>query len=265
MSRSNSDHQSAERRCLLALSRGAMKPHALPGTDIQLSEGDRAIKVSRHVVTSLARSGLIGRQGDVIALTREGAAHARRLASPVEPFRHQHADIELTTIDGPDGWAEVSVNMAESPLAQLMRRKHRNGTAFLTAKEFAAGERLRADYTLGQLMPRLGASWEAPISTGKRGAPGVDLTDGALAARQRVERAIHAVGPELSGVLVDVCCYLKGLELVETERRWPARSAKLILKSALACLARHYDPGAAERTRPTLSWGAPDYRPGPAS
>jgi hypothetical protein len=261
MPKTQKDGDAAEMRIVHALARGAMTPDASSSADLRLRDGDRVITVARDVIKSLARRGLIARQGATIGLTREGAARARRLAAPDEPFRNQHAEIELVTIDGPDGWSTVSVNNAESPLAQLMRRKTHNGAAFLTDKEFAAGEKLRADYTRGQIMPRLGANWEAPISTGKRGAPAAELTDGALAARQRVERAIQSVGPELSGVLIDVCCYLKGLEQVEAERRWPARSAKLILKTALGCLARHYDPGSGRRAGPILSWGATGYRP----
>ena len=111
-------------------------------------------------------------------------------------------------------------------------------------------------------MPRLGANWDAAVATGRRGAPASDISDIALAARTRVEHAIDAVGPELAGVLVDVCCFLKGLETVEAERGWPVRSAKVVLKAALSALHRHYEPApATPRSARVLNWGTPGYRP----
>src|SRR5690606_3471376 len=142
-------------------------------------------------------------------------------------------------------------------------RKNRAGENFLTEAEFLAGERLRSDYTRGQIMPRLGANWEASVSSGPRGGDDgfAKLTDAALSARIRVDKALEAVGPELAGPLIDICCFLKGLSQVETERGWPARSAKLLLKTALAALSRHYEPVTTTRRQNVLPWGSRDYKP----
>ncbi len=172
-------------------------------------------------------------------------------------------DEVATTVAGPWGIDKVTINLAESPLAQIAARKDRHGRRFLGQTEVDAGERLRADYERACLVPRLGINWEQPISKGKAGAArphGLEMSEAVLAARQRVEKAVTAVGPELAGILIDVCCFLKGFERVEAERGWPARSAKIVLKTALSALDRHYRPAATPR-RKLLHWGSDDYRP----
>jgi len=174
------------------------------------------------------------------AATPEGLAALRRwLADPQTAFQDQHR--RLATSSDPEH-GSITVNDNESPLAALARIKGRDGGLFLEPSQVEAGERLRSDFTRGQMQPSLGQSWE-PVRYGRRsGATGgaAELGEAALSARLRVEAAMDAVGPELSGVLLDVCCFLKGLAAVERERQWPARSAKLMLRTALAALARHY-------------------------
>ncbi|MCO5063139.1 MAG: DUF6456 domain-containing protein [Rhizobiaceae bacterium] len=222
----------------------------------------RCIAVSVALLQALARRGVVRETGGKLHLTAEGMAKARRDAAGREAgFQAQHCEIELR--EGEGGRTVLAVNLDESPLGQIARRKDKEGKLFLSEAEVRAGERLRSDYTRGQMMPRLGANWEPRISSGTGHAAGgiAELTDAALSARLRVEKAIVEVGPELAGVLLDVCCFLKGLETVEAERRWPARSAKIVLKAALGALARHYEPPRIQSRERMLHWGAEDYRP----
>lgn len=218
---------------------------------VLLENGHGTISIDSRLLTELAGRGLIVRSAGRIALPQ---AEDIRLPD-------NHRDISATTVGVGAATETVAVNLAESPLGLLMRRRGKNGEEFLTRQEFRAGERLRSDYTRGQLMPRLGANWVASVSSGRRDGGVADLTETALAARMRVEKALQAVGPELSGVLIDVCCFLKGMETVEMERGWPVRSAKIVLKTGLAALSRHYNPMTGHTQKPVLHWGADDYRP----
>ncbi len=164
-----------------------------------------------------------------------------------------------------DGGHTVSINLAESPLSRLRFRKSRKGGAYLREEEFQAGERFRRDFERAQLQPNISANWSSEIGGSKRtnGVDPSEMSDFSLDARNRVGGAIESLGPELAGVALDICCFLKGVELVERERCWPPRSAKLMLKTALSQLARHYGIVQTNNSRSGLvrAWGAADYRP----
>jgi hypothetical protein len=148
-------------------------------------------------------------------------------------FAAQHRLLQARRLEG-DGGRAVQVNMAESPLTRLKFR------ALIDDRQFAAGERLRRDYTLGQMTPRMGVDWSAPVVLGGRGAGQDSLGDTVIAARQRLNRALKAAGPGLGDLLFDVCCQLAPLEGVEAARGWSRRSARVVLAIALDRLAAHY-------------------------
>jgi hypothetical protein len=175
------------------------------------------------------------------------AGHAllrRRLAQGDDSFRAQHR-LAGTRALAP-GEDPVAVNLAETPLGWLARRRGPDGKPFLDTDEFEAGERLRADFTYASLTPRLTQHWAEPIGGG-RGRAEADPRDSQIAAKQRFLRALDAAGPGLSDVLVAVCCHLQGLEDAERAFHWPARSGKVVLKIALGRLAEHYRSGARRR------------------
>ncbi|WP_245446890.1 DUF6456 domain-containing protein [Neorhizobium sp. T25_27] len=218
-----------------------------------------------EAVIAQARSLGLAQLGDGrIAASAAASSFLRRaLVTGEEAFVEQHGEIVVTSTEIDGARQPVRRNLAESPLGVIARMKDRDGKPFLPAEALDAGERLLADFTRGQLQPRVTASWEPRLATRAKGTAGghADIADSAISARNRFSRAVEAMGPELSGVAVDVCCFAKGLETVERERQWPARSAKLMLRTALLALARHYSPPVPAKRRQNHHWGAEDYRP----
>lgn len=218
----------------------------LPSGQVQLIRDDGASRKADVKLFKLAlQRGLILTETKAenmlsCTVTPQGRSALKRwLADPDSAFQDQHR--RLATRSDPE-LGLLRINQSESPLTALARIKGRSGAPFLDPSQVDAGERLRVDFTRGQMQPALGQRWE-PVRSGRQsGAVGgaADLTEAAMSARLRVDMALQDVGPELSGVLLDVCCFLKGLAEVERERQWPARSAKLMLRTALAVLARHY-------------------------
>ena len=204
-----------------------------------------------------------------LEITTAGRAHLARAAlargdAGIDPFAGQHLSLAQEDIEAAGGRARVTVDLAESPLAWLARRKGRDGRALIEPAQLQAGERLRADFTRAQMMPRITANWTSAVAQdGHRGDRTATFTEAAVAARQQVRQALDQVGPEFTGLLVDVCCFLKGLEDVERERGWPRSSAKVVLQLGLDRLARHYGYGGEARGAarvPVRTWLADDVR-----
>ncbi len=222
--------------------------------------------VDRQILDLARRRDLIAApDNSTVRATPAGIAWLRRRLSGADGFQNQHRDLQIRN----DLSAlPVTENERESPLVRMRRRRGSGGEPMIDDMQFTAGERLRQDFTKAHLNPRVTSNWAAPIhKSGRRsGDPGglEDATHAALAARDRFNAALAAVGTDLSGLLVDVCCFLKGLEEVEKERQWPARSAKVVIAIALNRLADYYGlspTGGAPRRGQIDHWGSDDFRP----
>ena len=273
----------AEARQLLALLRAVSRPGAVATWLGQGAPAERQLSVqsdpsrdtrtpirfSARLVASAASLGLVADSQGLPWLTPAGHAWLRRQLASDDPFLEQHRQTRHRQLAGAKSNApRLRINDAESPLAWLRRRKDRKGAAILDEVQFDAGERLRRDYTFAAMLPRVTADWSkasAPGARNRAAPPAGNLRDDVIVAKERVHRAIAAVGPELGRILVDVCCLLKGIETAEAEQGLPQRSGKVVLQFALNALARHYgllaDHSRQRGASAMLHWGTADFRP----
>ncbi|MEM9975695.1 MAG: DUF6456 domain-containing protein [Pseudomonadota bacterium] len=250
--------------------RRALRRMAEPGACLALADGmDMAVvvreadggetmrttSVTRAVAEAMALRDWIapGGGGRILRyrITAAGRAALKRLVAEEESRRMGSAG-QGSDADGRYGTREISeggekrrvrYNMNESPLVALSRRRDKSGEAFLSDALVAAGERLREDFELAQMGPRVAQNWERFLTGGARGGfdGGTGPASGPGDARRRVMDALSDLGPGLGDVALRCCCFLEGLEATEQRMGWSARSGKIVLRIALQRLRRHYD------------------------
>lgn len=194
-------------------------------------------RVDGSLVDAWAKRGWLSAREETpgtFALNDAGEGWLLRTQTATDPFSAQHQLLKRKLIATPEGEKSVLVNEGESTLGWLRNR------GLVSNLQHDAGERLRRDFTLAQLSPRMGVDWTAPIIQRSFGPKQVLISDLAIAARQRFAAAMKSVGPGLSDLLYDVCCRLAGLEEAERSKGWPKRSGKVVLQIALDRLAAHY-------------------------
>lgn len=163
-------------------------------------------------------------------------------AEAATPFANQHRSFGERDVAEDGGSRRIRYNMAESPVTVLGRRRDKDGKAFLEPELVIAADRLREDFELAQMGPRVAQNWERFLTGGDRGGfrPDTGRAEGPGAARDRVAAALRDLGPGLGDVALRVCCFLEGIEAAEQHLGWAARSGKIVLRIALQRLAGHY-------------------------
>lgn len=205
------------------------------------------------VVQHAISRGWLVEQGGRWRLSEEGALTLRR---------------GLASVEMPRTAAAVSpappIRPAHTPRATRSRR-----IAILLGHQAEAAQRLEADFLAAQMVPRTTSNWDrlgsGVVDAGSRhpSGLGVEVSHRTASAQDRVRRALTDAGPEFAGLLLDLCCFDEGIEIVERKRGWPQRTAKVVLGLALDRLARHYGiVGQGPAHGPSRHWGTEDFRPG---
>ncbi len=156
-------------------------------------------------------------------------------------YAAQHRDMTEQDTETPEGRRRLRYNAAESPVTALGRKLDRDGKPYLEADLVRVAERLREDFELAQMGPRVAQNWDRFLTGSDRGGFGASGPgEGPAAARDRVADALRDLGPGLGDVVLRVCCFLEGIETTERRMGWAARSGKIVLRIALQRLKRHY-------------------------
>lgn len=200
----------------------------------------QAGRVARYLITDVGRAAL----KRLLEAERRARGQAQTgFAEVVTPFRAQHQEPGERRVTAEDGCGVVRLrtNLAESPLTILGRKRDRAGEPYLSPEMIDAGERLREDFELAQMGPRVTQNWEAFLTPrAEMRSPGRGPAEGPQGARDRVSDALEVLGPGLADVTLRVCCFLEGLEAAEKRLGWTARSGKIVLRIALQRLAQFY-------------------------
>ena len=191
-------------------------------------------RVSAYRITAAGRAALR-------RLLAEDGMRAGGVREAQFIYAAQHRDMAERD-DGAGGDARLRYNAAESPVTALGRKLDKGGKPYLSPDLVRVAERLREDFELAQMGPRVAQNWDRFLTGTDRVAPqSGTVADGPRAARDSVADALRDLGPGLGDVALRVCCFLEGIETAERRLGWAARSGKIVLRIALQRLKRHYE------------------------
>lgn len=195
-------------------------------------------KLHRYEVTNAGRASL-KRMVVELADTHGNSG----FSEAPSPFLEQHREWGERNIAGSDGTrsTRIRVNLRESPINMLGRKTGKDGKPFLSNELLQAGERMREDFELAQLGPRVAQNWDRFLVGSDRGNFGSGDGGGSSAAQKRLRKALTALGPGLGDIVLRCCCFLEGMEAAEKRMGWSARSGKIVLRIALQRLRLHYE------------------------
>ena len=200
-------------------------------------------RISRYRITAPGRAALAALMAEAENSARRNQTEGQGRAVPHGADQHHATDTHGTEdATPPVSRRRMRYCVNESPLLALARRRDKAGKPFLSDELVSAGERLREDFELAQMGPKVAQNWDRFLTAGVQGGETASgPSRGADQARARITAALRDLGPGLGDVALRCCCYLEGLEQAEKRMGWSARSGKIVLRIALQRLKRHYD------------------------
>jgi len=209
-------------------------------------------------VEKLVSGGILIVKGDKCFASDAAAAWLKRQLSDGDGFGEQHRQIEKSR----EG---LCLNLCESAL-RILATKTKGRPAFLLPHHLAAANRIHALVMRTQMIQRTTMSYDPGRVGGKNSGSSVafDLADSVVDAKKQLYQLLEMLPADCAGVVMDVCGFQKGLQLIEIERQWPRRSAKLILRIGLEQLAVQFglsNVATGAKSTGSRSWIQPGSHP----
>ncbi|MEM6711506.1 MAG: DUF6456 domain-containing protein [Pseudomonadota bacterium] len=218
-----------------------------------LSLSKANVRTLKQALNSVATNGRCAK-ADLVWLKREGlvggtagqshiTAKGHRIRQVLQCHEACQSKRSRLDSDGGESAGTEDVAIQLPDVLDRLARPRKDESRLLDAPHVAAARKFQVDLSRSGLRQRTTQSWSlASMARGGKGAgsPVSQEPVAMLDARDRVNKACVFVGPELSGLLIDICLYEKSLEIVEQERHWPKRSGKVVVSVALNALARYY-------------------------
>ena len=226
--------------------------------DFQLIGKEPKASLPNKQVLQLASDGVVRIKGRECVASDLAANWVKRQMLNIDQFSNQHRVIKLTN-------DHVPQNLKEGVLSQLAIGR-KGVPAFMQQHHLEAASRFQRLVETAQMRQRTTMSYDPTRASTKSGdvaGGGIDLSDSAIDAREALNACLKALPSDCAGIVMDVCGLQKGLQLIETERRWPRRSAKLILRVGLEQVANHFGlmpVATGVSNSKSLHWMEPDAR-----
>ncbi len=227
---------------------------------LQIKDGNdvrSGCSLSIGEVEKLVSSGILVLEDGKCFASDTAATWLKRQLSDGTGFGEQHRQIEKSR----EG---LCLNLRESAL-RILATKTKGKPAFLLPHHLAAANRIHVLFMRTQMIQRTTMSYDPGRVGGKNSGSFVtpDLADSAVDAKKQLFKMLEMLPADCAGVIMDVCGFQKGLQLIETERQWPRRSAKLILRIGLEQLAVQFglsNIATGAKSTGSRSWMQPGYQ-----
>ncbi len=195
----------------------------------------RLVNLALDEVKKLASEGIIDFQKGNISINPLSKGWLKRkMASKQEQYCDQHRNVKINR-------KGVKLNINESPISRLTLTSAKKDP-YLKAHHIEAAKRFSQLFERANLRSKITMSYNDGQLVSSKNSYNVktDISDLAIDARKKVGQLLTNLPNDCASIIIDVCGYEKGLQTIESERGWPRRSAKLVLRIGLEQLAQNF-------------------------